>query len=133
MLLRTCVFVLLASVAGCLSDPPRSEATGRYPLYSVNGKRLPAPMYQEQGWTREARGGYIEFQPDGWFQVLFLLHDVKSAGETDIEDGVAGRWSQTGDRIELNFPDGLVLPAMIDHETVTLDRVPAGFFYVYRR
>jgi hypothetical protein len=129
---RTVGFLLLASFLGC-SEATAPEASGRYPLYSVNGKPLPAPMYQTETWTREARGGYLDFRTDGWFEVLFLLHDVQSGSGTDVEDGVQGHWSQTGDLIHLTFPDGLVLAAVMDHETVTFDRVPAGFVYVYRR
>jgi hypothetical protein len=129
---RAAVFLIAVSSVAC-SDPTAPEASGRYALHSVDGRTLPAVMYQEGGRTREATGGYLEFEADSTFWVLFLLRDVQAGIETHHEDGVGGTWWQTGDRVFMTFPDGLVLGATIDHRTVTLDRVPAGFVYVYRR
>jgi hypothetical protein len=126
------VVLLVAAILGC-SDATGPEASGRYPLYSVNGRTLPAPMYQTAQWTREAVGGYVDFNSDSSFRVLFLLHDVELGSETTFEDGVNGFWWQTGRQLQLQFPDGLVLPATIDDDMVTFARVPAGFDYVYRR
>jgi hypothetical protein len=129
---RAFAILWAASILAC-SDPTGPQASGRYLLISVNGQPLPALMYQEVGWTREATGGYLEFDSDSRFHFLILLHDVEFGSETNFEDGVSGDWWQTGNLIQMRFPDGLVLGATLDDATVTLDRVPAGFLYVYRR
>lgn len=138
--IRACAVAGLA-VAASIATACGGDATGpktpigAYALATVNGKALPARLFNDSGFTVDIADGSLALQDGGRFVYGVTAKWTVDGAATMYVTSDTGTWTQTGNRITLLYVDSTTQAITWDGSRVTL--TDSGFAdvttYVFNR
>lgn len=106
---RAMLMVLpLLSVAACDEGFFPWGVTGTYQLEAVNGRNIPAIVFQRVGrddFTVSVINGEMRLRGDGSFRLDVGYRETEPGAETEYGVSLAGRWERYDDLILLEYVD----------------------------
>lgn len=117
--------VAAAACGGKDATGPNNGVTGQYPLRTVNGRSLPAVVFQSGANRIDVTAGNLSLNSDQTFSISLTLA-VVSGGRTSSETSTDnGTYTQTGSSLTFRYSDGSTSTGSVNGGTVTfIERDP---------
>ena len=117
--------------AGDLLGPGNDRVSGTYELRSVNGRGLPAVLYQEPGYRLEVLNANFTFSPDGTYSEAGIVREVVNGSASTSSSSTNGYYEYFNGEVTFEDTTGRIYYGDVDRNTLRV--VDDGVTLVYER
>jgi len=125
------IVLLGGCTVGDVLGPGRDNVSGTYELRSVNGRGLPAVLYQEPGYRLEVLNANFTFSPDGTYSEAGIVREVVNGRSSTSPSSTRGYYEYFNGDVTFEDDTGRVYYGEVDRNTLRV--VDDGVTLIYER
>lgn len=124
-----------AVLGGCTAidgiGPGRNNISGSYELRTVNGRGLPAVLYQEPGYRLEVLNANFTFSSDGTYSEAGIVREVTNGRANTSSSSTNGFYEYRNGELTFEDDTGRIYYGRIDSNTLRVE--DDGVTLIYQR
>lgn len=125
------IVILGGCSVGDVLGPGSNSVSGTYELRSVNGRGLPAVLYQEPGYRLEVLNANFTFSRDGTFSEAGIVREVVNGSASTSSSSTSGYYEYYNGDVTFEDNTGRIYYGEVDRNTLRV--VDDGVTLIYER
>ncbi|MEJ7758153.1 MAG: hypothetical protein WKF55_01040 [Gemmatimonadaceae bacterium] len=125
------IVLLGACSVGDALGPGQDSVSGTYELVTVNGRRLPAVLYQEPGYRLEVLNANFTFSRDGTFSEAGIVREIVNGSANTSSSSTNGYYEYRNGEVTFQDNTGRTYYGSVDRNTLRV--VDDGVTLIYER